>query len=358
MVAMKQTTTTVRLANGEALTIRVLEPPLGDYAERIEYWWRDIREPLVAGDLAETSLDRFIVGELQGEYVGSMTYATARRRSEVAVLGMVWTRPDQRRKGIATQLLRQTIADFRALGGMAMYLCTTNPNAYALYHKQGFRPLIGDGMRYLAPGCEDFDRTYFAHDGPASIRPGTWGDLAPVSSLYNQPQPDWFIKDYPRRVFRDIRYEGHYRRVWLPTQERQGAVLVLENRRQRVVGIASTVAVDSYVEQHTHVVDCWACPAYLAQLPELLSAVVERTRAAGAETLQAHLAEGDRAKQQIFQEAGFREEARLTDRLRVDAEPAGRQDLCVYHLSLDGRASPAHPASGFYGARPAFQSRR
>ena len=51
MVAMKQTTTTVRLANGEALTIRVLEPPLGDYAERIEYWWRDIREPLVAGEL-------------------------------------------------------------------------------------------------------------------------------------------------------------------------------------------------------------------------------------------------------------------------------------------------------------------
>ena len=56
-----------------------------------------------------------------------------------------------------------------------MYLCTTNPNAYALYHKQGFRPLVGDGMRYLAPGCEDFDRTYFVHDGPASIRPGHVG---------------------------------------------------------------------------------------------------------------------------------------------------------------------------------------
>ena len=145
-------------------------------------------------------------------------------------------------------------------------------------------------MRYLAPGCEDFDRTYFVHDGPATIRPGTWGDLAPVSSLYNQRQPDWFIKDYPRRVFRDIRYEGHYRRVWLPTQERQGTALVLENRRQRVVGIASTVAVDSYVEQHTHVVDCWACPAYVGQLPELLSAVVARARAAGAEALQAYLA--------------------------------------------------------------------
>ena len=179
-----------------------------------------------------------------------------------------------------------------------------------------------------------------------------------MSSLYNQPQPDWLVKDYPRRVFRDIRYEGHYRRVWLPTQERQGTVLVLENRRQRVVGIASTVAVDSYVEQHAHVVDCWACPAYLAQLPELLSAVVERARAAGAEVLQAYLAESDRAKQEAFQEAGFREEARLRDRLRVDAAPRRRQDLLVYHLSLDRRASPVHPESSFYGARPAFQSRR
>ncbi len=354
----EQTTTTVRLANGEVLTIRVLEPPLGDYAERIQYSWRDIREPLMAGELVDTSLDRFFIGELDGEYVGSMTYATPRRCSEVAVLGMVQTRPDQRRKGIATQLLRQTIADFRVLGGMAMYLCTTNPNAYALYYKQGFRPLIGDGMRYLAPGCEDFDRTYFVHDGPAAIRPGTWGDLAPVSSLYNQRQPDWFIKDYPRRVFRDIRYEGHYRRVWLPTQERQGTVLVLENRRQRVVGIASTAAVDSYVEQHAHIVDCWACPAYLGQLPELLSAVVERARDTGAEALQAYLADSDRAKQQIFQAAGFREEARLRDRLRVDAAPAGRQDLLVYSQTLDRHTSPAHSESAFYGARPAFQSRR
>ena len=353
----EQTTTTVRLANGEVLTIRVLEPPLGDYAERINYSWGDIREALMAGELAETSLDRFVVGELQGEYVGSMTYATPRQCSEVAVLGMVQTRPDQRRKGIATQLLRQTIADFRALGGMAMYLCTTNPNAYALYYKQGFRPLIGDGMRYLAPGCEDFDRAYFVHDGPAAIRPGTWGDLAPVSSLYNQPQPDWFIKDYPRRVFRDIRYEGHYRRVWLPTQERQGTALVLENRRQRVVGIASTVAVDSYVEQHTHVVDCWACPAYLSQLPELLSAVVEQARGVGAEALQAYLAESDRTKQHVFQAAGFHEAARLRDRLRVDAAPAGRQGLLVYQVSLGRRASPAHSESGFYGARPAFRSR-
>ena len=29
-----------RLRTGETLVVRILEPPLGDYAGRIEYWWR------------------------------------------------------------------------------------------------------------------------------------------------------------------------------------------------------------------------------------------------------------------------------------------------------------------------------
>ena len=64
------------------LTISILEPPLDrfGYGETIEYWWRDVRTPLLNGELSETSLDRFVVGELDGEYVGSMTYATPATR--------------------------------------------------------------------------------------------------------------------------------------------------------------------------------------------------------------------------------------------------------------------------------------
>src|SRR5215831_7507387 len=144
--------TTRRLPGGQTLTVTVLEPPLGAWAERIEYWWRDVRAALVAGDLAATSLDRFVVGEIDGSYVGSMCYAAHRDRREVAVLEMVWTHPAHRRKGVARALLQRALADFRALGGVAMYLCTVNPDAFALYASEGFRPLVGDGMRYLAPG--------------------------------------------------------------------------------------------------------------------------------------------------------------------------------------------------------------
>src|SRR5439155_10700098 len=123
--------------------------------------------------------------------------------------------------------------------------------------------------------------------GPATIRNGTWGDCARVSALYNQPNPAWLIKDYPRRVFRDARYESHYIRVWKPSSEGKGTVLVLENPLSRVVGIASLVEVDSYFEQNVQTIEFWACPAYLTQLPELLSALIERAQAGSAEILQA-----------------------------------------------------------------------
>jgi GNAT superfamily N-acetyltransferase len=342
------------LADGRNLRVRVLEPPLGDYEDRIEFWWRDVREPLLAGKLAETSFDRFVIGEVDGVYAGSMNYCTHRDARDVALLEMVWTHPDYRRIGIAQTLLRHTLADFRAMGGAAMYLCTTNPSAFALYASEGFQPWIGDGMRYLAPPLdqETFDRDYFAVAGTARIRPGEWGDIARVSALYNQPQPAWLIKDYPRRVFRDMRYESHYIRVWKPASEERGVVLVLENPLQRIVGIASAVEIDSFYEQHVAVVDFWGCPAYLRQLPELLSALVQQAEQRGTELLQASIAACDQEKRQLLESVGFRESARLRDRLRDGDQ---HFDLLIYERRLSAQELISHPLASYYGARPAFR---
>jgi GNAT superfamily N-acetyltransferase len=343
---------TCRLRGGETLSVSVLEPPLGRWADRIEYWWRDVRAPLVAGELAATSLDRFVVGEIEGAYVGSMCYAAHRDRRDVAVLEMVWTHPVHRRKGVARALLRRALDDFRRVGGVAMYLCTVNPAAFALYASEGFRPLVGDGMRYLAPGHEHFGVAGFADVGPARVRPAVWGDLAGVSALYNQSAPDWLVKDYPRRVFRDVRYESHYIRVWKPSAEGRGTALVLENPSGRVVGLASAVEVDSYVEQHVQVVDFWAAPAYLDQVPELLAALVQAAAAGGAELLEARVALVDTAKRRLLDGAGFREETRLAGRLRLGEE---RVDLCVYSLAFGRRLPPVRPPGGYYGGRPPWR---
>ena len=339
---------TYQLRSGETLTVTILEPPLGAWAERVEFWWRDVRAPLLAGELAATGLDRFVFGEIGGAYVGSMCYDTPRDTRDVATLEMVWTRADQRRKGIARALLRRTLADFQALGGVAMYLCTTNPDAFALYASEGFSQLIGDGMRFLAPGQESFEQTYFADAGAAWVRPAMWGDLARVTALYNQAAPDWLVKDYPRRVFRDVRYESHFLRVWKPAHDGRGLALVLENPARRVVAIASAIEADTYVEQHVLAVDFWACPAYLGQLRELLAAVIQAAATGSAEILEARVAASDVAKRQLLEAAGFREEARLRERLRMGQE---RVDLCVYALGFDRHLPPLHAPGAFYGGR-------
>ena len=343
------------------IVVRVLEPPLGDLASRVRFGWSDVREMVLAGETSGTSIARFFVAEIDGAFAGSMMYFAPRDTREVAALEFVWTEPEHRRKGVATVLLDALLADFRAGGGQAIYLCTTNPHAYALYARAGFHSLVGDGMRYLAPGHEDFDRTHFAAAGAATARPGTWADLARVSALYNQPQPDWLLKDYhaPRRVFRDVRYESHYIRVWKPASQGRGALMVLENPLRRVTGLAATVEAESYYEQHVHLLDFFVCPAYLSQASELLEATVERAATVGAEIVQVGVAEVDRDKQRLLAEAGFREEARLPDRLRSggpgDGSAAdGRTDLLVFGRHLPRRPRVAHPRETYYGARRPF----
>jgi len=354
-MAAENEASTYPLDDGTQLRVRVLEPPLGDFAGQVEYWWRDIRVPLLTGALAETSLDRFFIGEVDGVYAGSMTYCMPRDTRDLALLEMVWTHPEYRRRGIARILLRHTLADFRAMGGMAIYLCTTNPAAFALYTAEGFRPLIGDGLRYVAPphDVSSFDQTYFAWAGLARIRPGEWCDIARVSALYNQPGPDWLIKDYPRRVFRDMRYESHYIRVWKPTSEGRGVVLMLENPEHRVVGIASAIALDSYFEQHVAVIDFWSCLAYLDQLPELLELTARQANERGIDNLQAYVAECDTDKRHLLEATGFTETARLRGHLRMGSQ---RHDLLIYERQFPTKSPPAHSPGSYYGARPDFQS--
>ncbi len=354
-MSVEQSPSIYPLKDGSLLRVRVLEPPLGELADRFEYWWRDVRAPLLAGELAGTSLDRFVIGEIDDVYAGSMMYCMPRDTRDLALLEMVWTHPEYRRRGIARVLLRHALADFRSMGGVAISLCTTNPAAYAMYLREGFRPLLGDGMRYVAPPHDPgrFDADYFADHGPARIRPGVWGDVARVSTLYNLPEPDWLIKDYPRRVFRDMRYESHYLRVWKPVHDGHGLVLVLENPLRRVVGIASVVEVDSFYEQHVATIDFWCCPAYRGQMPALLTAAVQQASERGAEIMQATIADCDLEKQHLLQATGFNEAARLRGRLRVGD---CLHDLLLYEIRFSPTYPPIHPLSGYYGARQSFQT--
>lgn len=171
---------TDRVDNPGPVGVRILEPPLGDYAERVRFSWPDVREMVLTGRAADTSLDRFFVGEVGAEFAGSMMYAAPTDTRDVAALEFVWTEPQHRRNGVATELLRAALADFRAGGGIAMYLCTTNPHAYALYAAAGgrYRPNRLAGRRSRRNRTGSCHRRCFQHwtmwswsVAPTSCRP-------------------------------------------------------------------------------------------------------------------------------------------------------------------------------------------
>ena len=347
------TTETVQLKTGEPLVIKTLLPPLHDYVSKVGCW-ADLRDDLLNGKLTEWLFTPYFVGEIDGEVVGSMSYYTPSDTRDVGVVEFVRTEEEHRSKGIASALMDCLIRRFRVDNGIALYLCTTNPIAGTLYEKHGFWYHVGDGMRYLAPDAGGFDETYLAHGGPARIRDATWGDLPRASVLYNHPEPRWLLKEYFTQTFRETRFESHFVRLMRQIENRNGALVVLENPEQRIVGTAVLKRFDTFQEQHIATLSFRVCPSYFGQGTELLTAAAEKAEALSIQALQIYVADCDDDQKEMLKTVGFAEEARLQNRL-YDGE--NWIDMLVYTLWMPD-VPPLRSEEDYYGNRKPWQEGR
>ena len=170
------------------------------------------------------------VGRIEGEVAGTICYYAPEDTRDVGALQFVSTEERFRRRGVGSALLVGALVDhFTAQGGRALYLCTANPVAGHLYESHGFRYHVGDGMRFLAPGADDFDRRWFGA-GSTTIRDAHWGDLTRLCVLYNHPDPPWLLKATLSESFRDKRYESHFIRVMRAIEDRNGAFTAATGR--------------------------------------------------------------------------------------------------------------------------------
>ena len=351
----------VPLRSGEEMVLRVVEPPLTQYAEKlgegelVNWIWPHIREELQAGQMRRWLHTPYALGELDGELVASMAYFTPTDTRDVGLIEFVVTREEHRGKGIATALLSTLVQRFKDEGGLALLLCTGNPIAGTLYENHGFWYTVGDGMRYLAPGAEDFEESYLAYAGRARIRDATWADLPRISVLYNHHEPAWLVKDYLSEAFRDTRYERHFVRLMRRVEDGRGAYLVLENPQRRVVGAAVFERLDTFFEQHVAVFSLRVCPAYIGQAGELVEAATSRARDLSVRTLQVYAADSDEELKALVQATGFEEEARLNDRLR---DGDRWTDMLVYARHLDGDNPPRRDKGDYYGGRMSWMDER
>ncbi len=346
--------TTVKLKTGEPLVINEVEPPLGRYAGSVGCWWEAVQEDLLSGALAPWLRCPYYIGEIGGEVAGYMTCLTSVRNPEVGLVEFVSTASEYRRKGVGTALLRQLIARFEANGGLALYLCTTNPAAGQLYENCGFDYFVGDGMRYLSDTAGDFDARYLSRAGEAVAREAHWGDLPGATVLFCHPQPAWEIKEYLSHCFRDTRFEGHYVKLMRRVEEDGGVFMVLENGRQRVVGCAIVERLPTFQQQHVAQMSVRVAPEYEDQTVALLDAVAVRAHRIGISVLQTYAADGDTEAGRRLEEAGFVREAVLPGRLRT---ACGLTGIAVYGRHL-GTTGPWRPLKAFYGERKPWQEQR
>ena len=347
-------TGTVTLKNGEEMCIRTVEPPLGEYADQVGCW-REVREDLLGGALTEWLYTPYFVGEIEDQVVGSLSYYVATDRRDVGVIEFVATDEHHRNKGIGSFLMKAAIERFRQDDGKALYLCTTNPIAGHLYERHGFRYHVGDGMRYLAPGADDFDQTRWVYGGTATVRDATWGDLPELSALYNHPEPGWLLKDPLTQTYAEMRYESHFVKLMRRIEDGQGGYLVLEGPAGVVVGAAAFERVGTFYEQHVATMSFRVVPAYQAETDELLQRTVAEALQIGVRTLQVSIAACDEDMAELAGIAGFVEVARLKDRLRVDD---GWMDVMVFARSTEEDVAPYRPIDDYYGTRKAWQQSR
>ena len=99
---------TIRLRAGEQLGIKMVQPPLLEYAGKVGCWV-DIRDRLFEGQLSSWLFTPYFVGEIEGEVIGSICYCAPADTRDVGVVEFVQTAEEHRRKGVGSALLGRAV---------------------------------------------------------------------------------------------------------------------------------------------------------------------------------------------------------------------------------------------------------
>ncbi|MCC7261562.1 MAG: GNAT family N-acetyltransferase [Candidatus Latescibacteria bacterium] len=158
---------TVRLKSGEQVEAGVVLGPDPEWAERVEQLlghkgpiWQWGNSAAVRRELGIEA--RYYLLHRQGTPLANISTFTHRG---VGHFGHVWTRPEDRRQGAASQLMGLQMAHFRQTGGQALFLGTGYDSApYHIYASHGFvglEPKSGN-MEFYTGAKAAFEVEFFA----------------------------------------------------------------------------------------------------------------------------------------------------------------------------------------------------
>ncbi|MDE3000692.1 MAG: GNAT family N-acetyltransferase [Gemmatimonadota bacterium] len=324
---------TIRLKSGERVEAGVVKGPDPDWAERIEALLEHKGETWRWGNT-------MVLRERPG--VGAYFYILHRGGTPfanmctvetrgVGIFGHVFTRPEDRRKRAATELMRVMIDHFRRRGGRALYLGTGyDSHPYHIYRAHGFtgvEPRSGY-MEYYTTAKDAFEATYFAR-GPAEAAALDWRDWPASTALFTGGFPG-VTRCAGMRIFGRQSTEGPLLPVLRDASTRrvEGGI-----ERVRVLRQVETTAVTGLAMwsldglwPESCVVDVYCHPHFWERSHDLLGALALPE----AERYLAYCDAGFGPKEAALSQAGFRPSVTYARRVARDRAGTAYVDVTVW----------------------------
>ncbi len=283
-------------------------------------WVEDIHRRL-QGECAG-SRDRFFVGYDGSRPVAMVWYTVSETEPRLALLGHVYTRPEHRRRGLATRLMETAMAEFARQGGVVVQLFTYNPETLPFYERLGFETLYASRAMHATDwylrrpaGSTVLIDTWFAPRA-CRVRPLAAGDLPQYCLLYNLEHRTR-LKDRAQEIGLGLEAELAFIHSLERSCQGRAACCVLDNGRT-IVGIGSLAACGFPHQSHVGLVDYYTHPDFSESGGQLAESALAERRALGLEIVYALCVDDE--KRQTFAALGFEHLARLPGHYRVGEE--------------------------------------
>ena len=249
----------------------------------------------------------------------------------VGIFGHVYTRPEDRRKRAATELMRVMMDHFRRRDGRALYLGTGyDSHPYHIYRAHGFEGLEPHSgyMDYHTTSRDAFEAGYFAK-GPAEAAALDWRDWPASTALFTGGFPG-VTRCAGMRIFGRQSTESPL----LPfirdacTRREDGRNARVQVMRQRETAAVTGLAMWSSdsLWPRSCVVDVYCHPHFWDRSQDLLGAL----SLPDAERYLAYCDAGFEPKAEALSRAGFRPSVTYGRRVARDCARTGYVDVTAW----------------------------
>ena len=316
---------TVQIKSGERMEIGVIHAPDGERRERLSEFlihkgpdWVPQVEAALAGPL-DSMLSLFFVGQIGGRLVCHTVVSGDRR---VGILGHVYTRPEDRRKGAIKALLDYLLAYCTPRYDVLSLMTGFDTAPYWIYHELGFRGVTPSSDEML---WQNSSKSLPFEAGSASVRPLEWGDWGFLNMMAFQADDG---SQVPRSPLLGLKGAGHVEDTFIKFQMQRDSNSTIQanalvSSKGTTVGWA-LLAPDTHWFGDVLELDIYAHPNFIADLPQLAASIELPST-----TVFSYLTDPEGTRAEALCDIGFRHTAQIPGCLNAD----GYRDLYIMEHS-------------------------